>query len=108
VTGEQIVALRKEIGCTRKQLAAELRVTPELVTDWELGRRFATRRVVRQLARLRERRQPAVAPGRSGQAGSAEPLQALLEPELWQLLRKLLAYPELRRRASALADEYED
>jgi transcriptional regulator with XRE-family HTH domain len=108
MTGEEIKALRAELGCTARELASALGLAQDDVLAWERGERFATKRHAEAMAKLRAAGPGAIPrkPARTTQAQG--PMRALADPELWQLLRKLLAYPELRHEVRALAARYDD
>jgi transcriptional regulator with XRE-family HTH domain len=109
MTGEQIKALRAELGCTARELATALGVGQDDVLAWERGDRFATKRHVDAMAKLR-----AAGPGavprkpRKGAPVATSPMKGLADPELWRLLRKLLAHTELRAAVDELAASYAD
>jgi transcriptional regulator with XRE-family HTH domain len=103
---EDIKALRQELGCTARELAAALGLEQETVLAWERGDLFPTKRLVSQMAELRSKGPSAIPKRKRGQNPS--PLQLLASPDLWLLLRKLLAHPELRAAATKLAESYPD
>ncbi len=51
---------------------------------------------------------PSAVPRKRRKGAPASPLHALADPELWRLVRKLLAHPELRSAAQKLAESYLD
>lgn len=106
VTPEQIKQLRQELRCTARELASTLDLPLAEVQAWELGREFPTKRLVTQLGSLRTIGPSAIV--RKGKAGSASVMEQLDNPDLWQLVRKLLAHPELLRQALELATPYDD
>jgi transcriptional regulator with XRE-family HTH domain len=103
---EDIKALRKELGCTARELAGALGLEQEAVLAWERGELFPTKRLVGQMAALREKGPAAVPRRRKGQ--NPEPLKLLASPDLWRLFRKLVAHPELCAAAVKLAESYPD
>jgi len=103
---EDIKALRKELGCTARELAAALSVTQETVLAWERGDLFPTKRFVTKMEELRQAGPAAIPKPRRG--GDRPPLKMLADPELWKLFRKLVAHPELRASALKLAEGYAD
>jgi transcriptional regulator with XRE-family HTH domain len=106
---EDLKALRQELGCTARDLAAALGVEQETVLAWERADLFPTKRLVVAMEELR-RKGPSAIPRkrRKAAAPSASPLHALADPDLWRLVRKLLAHPELRAAALELAEPYPD
>jgi transcriptional regulator with XRE-family HTH domain len=104
---EDIRALRQELSCTARELAAALGVDQETVLAWERAALFPTKRYVTRMHELRQLG-PSSIPRQSKNKAPVAPLQALADPELWRLLRKLIAHPELRRAATKLAETYSD
>lgn len=106
---EDIKALRKELGCTARELATALGIEQETVLAWERGDLFPTRRFVDRMAELRQKGPGAIPRQSKKKAASAgTPMQALASPELWLLVRKLAAHPELRAKALELAKGWPD
>ncbi|WP_044248964.1 helix-turn-helix domain-containing protein [Chondromyces apiculatus] len=107
--GEQIKALRQKLGCTARELAMALGLEQETVLAWERGEIFPTKRYVARLEEIQLAGPSAIprVPKRRRERPSS-PLQALAEPETWQLLRKLLAHAELREQVMRLAEPYPD
>jgi transcriptional regulator with XRE-family HTH domain len=103
---EDIKALRKELGCTARELAGALGLEQETVLAWERADLFPTKHYVGQMEELRRKGPSAVPKKRRGAPDS--PQKLLASPDLWRLLRKLLAHPELRAAALALAERYPD
>lgn len=111
---EEVTRLRERLGLSISGLARAIRVPVQEVAAWESGDRFPTRRAVEALRRLDE--------GGQGAKGGSERRNATVgaekappprwsswkDPELWMLLRKLAAWPDLRRRVLKLAEEYPD
>lgn len=108
MTGEDIKALRGELACTARELAGALGVEQEDVLAWERGERFPTKRHVDAMTKLRAAGPTAIARKPKKAAAAADPLRGLADPELWQLLRKLLAHPALRDEVRAIAARYAD
>jgi transcriptional regulator with XRE-family HTH domain len=107
VSPEDVKALRRELGCTARELAAVLEVDTETISAWERGDLFPTKRLVGIMEGLRAKG-PSAIPRRRRKGAPASPMQGLADPELWRLVRKLLAHPELRANADALAAAYPD
>jgi transcriptional regulator with XRE-family HTH domain len=104
---DEVKALRQELSCTARELAAALSVEPDVVIAWERSEQFPTKRHIGMMEELR-RKGPSSIPRKRRKGAPAPPLQALADPSLWRLLRKLLAHPELRTAADALAERYPD
>lgn len=106
---DELRALRKELGCTAKELAETLGTDGETITAWERGDAFPTKRWVEALEALRERGPGAVRrkPRRTAPRDPS-PMQLLADAELWALVRKLLAHAELRHAVAELAARYDD
>jgi transcriptional regulator with XRE-family HTH domain len=105
MTPDDIKELRKALACTAKELAAALGVDQATVLAWEKAELFPTKAYVDQMAALR-----AKGPGgvpRKAKAG-ADPVKALADPQLWELVRKLAAHKKLRDEVVKLAEKYPD
>lgn len=102
---EDVKALRRELACTARDLAAAIGVEQQTIFAWEKGELFPTKRHVELLEALRARGPGAVP--RSPKKG-ASAMALLADPKLWALVRKLLAHDELRRDALRLAEKYAD
>jgi transcriptional regulator with XRE-family HTH domain len=105
VTGDDIKALRKELSCTAKELAAALGLDQATVLAWEKADRFPTKAYVERMQELRARGPGAVP--RKAKAGG-DPVKALADPQVWELLRKIAAHKKLRDEVIKLADKYPD
>jgi transcriptional regulator with XRE-family HTH domain len=103
---EDIKALREELSCTARELAAALGLEQDAVLSWERGELFPTKRLVGKMEELRK--QGAAAIPRKKKGAPASPHAALADPTLWLLLRKLIAHPELRAAVVKLAEPYAD
>jgi transcriptional regulator with XRE-family HTH domain len=104
---DEIKALRKELGCTARELAGALGIEQETVLAWERADLFPTKRHVGMMEELRKKG-PGAIPKKRKKGAPASPLHALADPELWKLVRKLIAHPELRAAADDLAKNYDD
>jgi transcriptional regulator with XRE-family HTH domain len=104
VSPEEIKALRKELSCTAKELAAALGVDQKEVLAWEKADLFPTKAFVDKMEALRARG-PSAIPRKSK---GADPVKALADPQLWELVRKLAAHKKLRDEVTKLASGYED
>jgi transcriptional regulator with XRE-family HTH domain len=106
MTPDEMKALRAELGCSARELAGALGVEQGDVLAWERGERFPTKRHVEAMDALRRAGPSAIPRKRKGAPPS--PLHALADPELWRLVRKLIAHPELRSAVARLAADYAD
>lgn len=95
---------RTTLQCSTRELAAALGLEPSVVTGWERGELFPTKKHVEEIARLL-----AAGPGAvPKKAKGGDPLDALRDPDVWMLVRKILAHPKLRADATKLAEKYDD
>lgn len=106
VTSDELKALRKELGCTAKELATALGLDQATVMAWEKGELFPTKRYVDEMERLRAKGPSAVP--RKAKGASPDPMKLLADPEVWQVVRKLLAHKKLRDDVAKLAAAYGD
>jgi transcriptional regulator with XRE-family HTH domain len=105
VTGDDVKALRKELACTAKELAAVLGLDQATVLAWEKAELFPTKAYVVRMQELRARGPGAVP--RKARAGG-DPVKALADPQVWELLRKIATHKKLRDEVIKLADKYPD
>ena len=103
MTPDDLKALRKELGCTAKELAAALGLEQSTVLAWEKGELFPTKPFIDKMDALRKN--PGAIPKRSK---GDDPLKVLADPQLWTLVRKILAHKKLRDEVTKLAQAYED
>lgn len=106
VNAQDVRDLRKELGCTARQLAAALGVEERTVFDWESGERFPTKKACTQMQALKKRGPEAFKTG--GKPAPVNPAEIAGSPRVWTVARKLLRHPELLERVEVLAAEYED
>jgi transcriptional regulator with XRE-family HTH domain len=104
MTPDELKALRKELGCTAKELAGALDLEQKTVLAWEKGELFPTKHVIDKMSVLRVKG-PAAIPRK---ARGPEPMKVLSDPALWLLVRKLLANKKLRDEVTKLAGAYDD
>jgi transcriptional regulator with XRE-family HTH domain len=104
VTPDEIKALRKELACTAKELAGALGIEQATVMAWEKAELFPTKAYVDAMSALRARGPGAV----PKKAKGADPLKALADPQVWELLRKLAVHKKLRDEVAKLAEKYPD
>jgi transcriptional regulator with XRE-family HTH domain len=103
---DDIKALRKELACTAKELAAALGIDQPTVLAWEKAELFPTKVYVDRMAELRAKG-PAAIPRKSRGAG-ANPVKSLADPSVWELVRKIAAHKKLRDEVAKLAEKYPD
>ncbi len=104
MTPDEVKALRRELACTAKELAAALGVDQATVMGWERADLFPTKAYVDRMAELRARG-PGSIPRK---AKGGDPLKSLADPQVWELLRKIAAHKKLRDEVAKLADKYPD
>jgi transcriptional regulator with XRE-family HTH domain len=105
VTPDDIKALRKELACTAKELAAALGVDQATVLAWEKAERFPTKAYVEMMSDLSAKGGGSIP--RKAKAG-ADPIKSLADPLVWELLRKIAANKKLRDEVAKIADKYPD
>jgi transcriptional regulator with XRE-family HTH domain len=105
MTGDEVKELRKELGCTAKELAAALGVDQATVLAWEKADLFPTKAHVDQMTALRAKGGASIP--RKAKAG-ADPMKGLADPQVWELLRKIATHKKLRDEVAKLADKYPD
>lgn len=103
---EQVKALRADLGCTAKELAAALEVEPQTIFAWESGEQFPTKRYVERMTALGKLGKAAFPRKPKPAKGELTGLSRLDDPALWELVQKLLAHPALFREALKLAEGY--
>jgi transcriptional regulator with XRE-family HTH domain len=107
VSPDEIKALRKELKCTPRELGAALGVGQDVVMAWEEEKQFPTKRFIAMMEELRTRG-PGALPRMRGRAQTASPMKLLSDPELWRVVRKILAHPPLFDRVKELCDSFPD
>jgi DNA-binding transcriptional regulator YiaG len=105
VSPDEIKALRKELSCTAKELAGALGLEQATVLAWEKAELFPTKAYVDRMNQLRAKG-PAAIPRKAKAA--ADPVKALADPQVWELLRKIAAHKPLRDQVAKLAEKYAD
>lgn len=101
---DEVKALRKELGCTAKELAAALEIDQKTVLAWETGEMFPTKHVCDRMEALRAKGPSAIPKKSKG----GDPMKTFADPQLWELVRKLAAHKKLRDDVAKLADKYPD
>lgn len=107
MTPDDLKALRRELRCTARELGDALGLDQPTVLAWERGELFPTKRSIEAMAKLRAQG-PAAIPRKQKKTAPRSPLEALADPTLWRLIRKLLAHAPLRAEVDKLAEAYED
>ena len=102
---DEIKALRKELSCTAKELAAALGLEQATVLAWEKAELFPTKAYVDQMAALRAKG-PGAIPRKA--KGAVDPMKSLTDPKVWELFRKIAANKTLRDQVVKLAEKYPD
>ncbi len=106
MTPDDIKALRKELGCTARDLATTLGLEQKEVLAWEAGELFPTKRYVDQMQTLRDKGPSAVLKAAKGKA--VAPTDRVSDPAFWAIVKKLLLHPALYDQVSKLAERFED
>lgn len=106
VSPDDIKQLRKELGCTARDLATTLGIEQKEVLAWEAGELFPTKRFVDQMQSLREKGPSAILKAAKGKA--VAPTDRLSDPAFWMIVKKLALYPALYDQVSKLADKFDD
>jgi transcriptional regulator with XRE-family HTH domain len=104
VSPDELKALRKELSCTAKELAAALDLEQATVLAWERGELFPTKKYIDAMEALRARGPSAIPRKSKGD----DPLKALADPLTWELVRKIAAHKKLREEVAKLAAKYTD
>ena len=104
MTPDEIKAVRRELSCTAKELALALELDQATVLAWEKGELFPTKQYIDAMGTLRAKGPGAIPRKSRGE----DPVKALADPALWQLIRKLAAHKKLRDAATKLAAAYPD
>ncbi|MDP9150648.1 MAG: helix-turn-helix transcriptional regulator [Myxococcota bacterium] len=103
---DAIKALRMELACTAKELAAALGVDQATVMAWEKSDLFPTKAHVDRMNELRAKGPGAVP--RKVRGAVVDPVKSLADPQVWELLRKIAAHKKLRDEVAKLAEKYPD
>jgi transcriptional regulator with XRE-family HTH domain len=103
---DDIKALRKELACTAKELAAALGIEQATVLGWEKAELFPTKAFVDRMEELRAKGPTAIP--RKGRGAPVDPVKSLADPKVWELLRKIATHRKLREEVAKLAEKYPD
>jgi DNA-binding XRE family transcriptional regulator len=104
VSPDDIKALRKELACTAKELAGALGIEQATVLGWEKGELFPTKQWVDRMNELRAKGPSAI----PRKAKPQDPMGALRDPQVWEILRKIAVHKKLRDEVAKLAAGYPD
>jgi DNA-binding XRE family transcriptional regulator len=104
---DDIKTLRAELRCSTRELATALGIDQDAVLSWERGDTFPTKQWVEKMSALRSRGPDAI-PRRPKRGSASTPLGALRDPEVWSVVRKLLAHPALLSEVKRLSAAYDD
>ena len=104
MTPDELKALRKELGCTAKELAAAIGLEQSTVMAWEKGDLFPTKPFIDKMEALRAKGPGAV----PKKAKGGDPMKQLGDPVFWELMRKVAAHKKLRDEVAKLAAAYPD
>ncbi len=107
MTPDEIKALRNALACTAKELAAALGTEQATVLAWERSELFPTKAFVDRMNALRAQG-PSSIPRKARGGDSGSPMQALADPRVWEILRKIAAHKKLREEIAKLAERYSD
>ena len=106
MTPEEIKAIRKELACTAKELAAALGIEQATVLAWEKAELFPTKAFIDRMNDLRAKGPGAIP--RKSRGDSAGAMKSLADPQVWEVLRKIAAHKKLRDEVVRLAEGYRD
>ncbi len=104
MTPDELKALRKELACTAKELAAVLGLEQVTVLMWEKGELFPTKPFIDKMEQLRKKG-PGAIPRKSK---GTDPIKTLTDAAFWELVRKLAAHKKLRDEVTKMAAAYSD
>jgi len=115
VSPDDIKEVRKKLACSAKELAGALGVEQSTVLAWEKATLFPTKAYVDRMAELLAQG-PSAIPRKAikpkAQAlrndGGGDPLRALADPQVWELVRKIAANKKFRDEVAKLAENYPD
>jgi transcriptional regulator with XRE-family HTH domain len=106
VTPDDIKAIRKELSCTAKELAAALGIDQATVLAWEKAELFPTKAYIDRITELRARGPGAIP--RKSRGAPNDAIKALADPKVWEIVRKVAAHKKLRDEVTRLAEGYPD
>jgi predicted transcriptional regulator len=103
---EELKRLRSELGCSLGELSATIEVDVKTLLAWEAGDLFPTKKHVDRLEILR-RKGPAGVLRRPRAKKTQAGLDALDDPRLWAIVKKLASYPDFLIEVEKLAARYD-
>jgi transcriptional regulator with XRE-family HTH domain len=104
VSPDDLKALRRDLQCTAKELAIALGLEQSTVLAWEKGELFPTKPYIDKMEALRAKGPGAI----PKKAKGPDPMKAMADPAVWELIRKLLTHKKLRDEVAKLAAAYPD
>lgn len=107
MTPDEIKALRQELKCTARELAAALDLDQKDVLAWEAGDLFPTKRFVTQMEKLRRAGPDALPRTQRGKAKKVG-LQRLDDPKLWEIVKKMCQHPALFEQVAKLSERFDE
>jgi transcriptional regulator with XRE-family HTH domain len=102
---EELKQLRQELGCSLGELSASVEVDVKTLLAWESGDLFPTKKHVDRLLALKQAGPSAVV-RRVKRSKPASGLDALDDPRLWAIVKKLASFPEFLSEVEKLASRY--
>jgi len=112
VDPEDLRDIYEKLGCSARQLADTLGVSHREVMDWEVEKRFPTKRHVDRMKQLLDEGPGALAPKRIVVQRARETMRLQLatleDAVVWTVIEKLLDDAEFRQRALDLARTYDE
>ncbi len=107
MTPDDLKALRAELKCSTRELALAIDVDQATILSWERGETFPTKQFVARLEAARARGAKAIPRKSRAAVTKTDPLELLGDPEVWGLIRKLIANADFRREAFELAKRFD-
>ncbi len=104
VTPDELKALRRELGCSAKELAHALGLEQSVVLSWEKGDLFPTKPFIDKMEGLRAKGAAAI----PKKAKGPEPMKVMTDPQFWEIVRKIATHKKLRDEVVNLAKAYPD
>ena len=101
---DEIKHARVTLKFTTRELAAALGVEWTTVSAWERGELFPTKQYVEAISALLQSGGTTI----PRKAKGGDPVEVLRDPEVWELIRKMLLHPKLRAELIKAAERYED
>jgi DNA-binding XRE family transcriptional regulator len=108
VTPEDIKQLRKALACSASELAKALDVDARTVVLWESGELFPTKKYVDLMEELQQAGPAAITRKPKGKVKGVSGMDRLNDPQLWQIVKKLLAHPVFFDQVAKISEDYPD